>query len=190
MFPAAPSGNASEKNPTNQKKIARSLSPGDLPYILLGTSRRAGCPHPAARLRCASCNPPVGADASVRPPGLYRISYTVSLRDQFANWSWQSVPPSPRPPCLKGTGHGEAVTGGFLPAPASRTHHDFTYFFFFGKLARVTNTRITTTPAACTGVKGSCSRSTPASTDTTVPMLPIRDASEFVRVPLAKFSRP
>jgi len=119
MFPAAPSGSASEKNPINQKKIARSLSPGDLLYILLGTSCRAGCPHPAARLRCASCDPPVGADDPVRPPGLYRISYNVSLRDQSANWSWQSASPVPMAPLPKGGWRGEAVTGGFLTASHS-----------------------------------------------------------------------
>ena len=42
----------------------------------------------------------VGADASVRPPTTHRTPCNVSLRDQFANWSWQSVP---KAPCLKGT---------------------------------------------------------------------------------------
>ena len=51
-----------------------------LPYKICGC--RAGPMCPAAL--CTSCN--------------------VSLRDQFANWSWQSVPPSSRPPLGKGAG--------------------------------------------------------------------------------------
>ena len=60
-------------------------------------------PSPAIKLS-------VGADASVRPPTTHRTPCNVSLRDQFANWSWQSVLQGPLP---KGGWHGEAVTGGF-----------------------------------------------------------------------------
>ena len=44
----------------------------------------------------------VGADASVRPPGLYRISNNVSLRSQCAHWLWQSASPVPLAPLPKG----------------------------------------------------------------------------------------
>ena len=58
----------------------------------------------------------VGADAPVRPSGLHRISYNVSLRSQCAHWLWQSASPVPKAPLPKGGWHGEAVTGGFLTA--------------------------------------------------------------------------
>ena len=45
---------------------------------------------------------------------------TLSLRSQCAHWLWQSATPVPLAPLPKGGWHGEAVTGGFLPAPASR----------------------------------------------------------------------
>ncbi len=41
----------------------------------------------------------------------------LSLRDQFANWSWQSASPVPMAPLPKGGWHGEAVTGGFFTPP-------------------------------------------------------------------------
>ena len=44
----------------------------------------------------------------------------MSLRDQFANWSWQSASPVPLAPLSKGGWHGKAVTGGFLFVPHSR----------------------------------------------------------------------
>ena len=42
----------------------------------------------------------------------------LSLRGQFSNWPWQSVPPVPSAPLPKGGCHGAAVTGGFLPRTA------------------------------------------------------------------------
>ena len=41
------------------------------------------------------------------------------MRDQFANWSWQSASPVPLAPLPKGGWHGEAVTGGYISAPHS-----------------------------------------------------------------------
>ena len=72
-----------------------------------------------------SCNPFVGAGfyparssaPLVRDAGrcghrlAHRTTCNVSLRSQCAHWLWQSVPPSPRPPCLKGA----VRRGGVLP---------------------------------------------------------------------------
>ena len=55
-------------------------------------------------------------------PGLHRSSCDVSLRDQRARWSWQSVPLVPKAPLPKGSWHGEAVTGRFFPRTHGRAH--------------------------------------------------------------------
>ena len=63
-------------------------------------------------------------DPCGRPPGLVlHLLLTVSLRDQFANWSWQSVPPPSRPPLGKGGFWG----GEQLRAPAPRGACAFLY---------------------------------------------------------------
>ena len=58
----------------------------------LAVARGRGRAPPLRTINNAS----VGADASVRPPGLHRISYNVSLRSQCAHWLWQSVSPVPK----------------------------------------------------------------------------------------------
>ena len=102
-----------------QRKAPSCISPAarsSAPHV---TSRRGDpCGRP---LRRTPCNPFVGADASVRPPGLYRISNNVSLRSQCAHWLWQSASPVPLAPLPKGGWHGKAVTGGFRSPRTSCT---------------------------------------------------------------------
>ena len=65
-------------------------------------------PHP---MKC------IGRGALTPPQATLRSSCNLSLRDQFANWSWQSASPVLKAPLPKGGWHGEAVTGGFLTPP-------------------------------------------------------------------------
>ena len=66
------------------RRSGRLCPPALPPY--LQPLRRAGSAHPAA-------------DHAPHP-----LQKTMSLRSQCAHWLWQSVPPSPWPPCLKGPG--------------------------------------------------------------------------------------
>ena len=78
------------------------------------TPRRGGVlPRPFFR---APCNPSAGADASARPPGLYRISNNVSLRSQCAHWLWQSASPVPLAPLPK-EAVSKADRGILFPRP-------------------------------------------------------------------------
>ena len=81
--------------------------------VALCVYRAARCGHRALRSSIGKSS--VGADAYIGPP--YRTPCNVSLRDQFANWSWQSVPPSPRPPCLKRAADRGIPLGGALLGP-------------------------------------------------------------------------
>ena len=81
--------------------------------------RRGRCPHRPARpcpALLVALTPPVICRTSCHPViakpvtdvtgcGNPRpLAKNMSLRDQFANRLWQSAPPSPRPPCLRGAG--------------------------------------------------------------------------------------
>ena len=77
-------------------------------------------------------------DPCGRPRGLHRISYNVSLRDQFANWSWQSVPSAPLPKegCRPGDSAGRRTSGAgasllsYLSYPIFRKKQGFPCEFF------------------------------------------------------------
>ena len=79
--------------------------PRGRPPIPYRTPGRAHGPCPTKMYGCRA-----GPMCPAAPP---RFLLTVSLRDQFANWSWQSASPIPSAPLPKGDWHGEAVTGGF-----------------------------------------------------------------------------
>ena len=80
----------------------------------------------------------VGADASVRPPTTHRTSCDVSLRDQFANWSWQSVlqGPLPKGGSRPGDSAGRRTSGAvasllsYLSYPIFRKKQGFPCEFF------------------------------------------------------------
>ena len=91
---------------------------------LLVSFRRGRCPHrPGGRelivlRRGGRLCPPDGI-ASCRKI-IAPLAKNLSLRNQFANWSWQSASPVPKAPLPKGGWHDAAVTGGFRsPAPST-----------------------------------------------------------------------